>query len=213
MAGTDMLRRLRSFFLSVWDFPTSAQSTLCQERNAMRENETTVWNWRRWKQIQKCEKLTHDGSAKVSGCSSWQNVLSLKASLFFSPFSLLAKVWFTSASKNGVTAACFHSPRFLMKRRQTAEHLSDIAGYVTCFSALNKTNDTVPACFLLLLLFYFIFFFPRSTCKDKEIIFREESVLVNLYCWMIRVNLFLFFPSLWNIRRQILVAQMELFLI
>lgn len=55
---------------------------------------------------------------------------------------------------------------------------------------------------LILFVIFFSFFIPHSTCKDKEIIFREANVLANLYCRMIRVSLFLFFTSLWNIGRK-----------
>lgn len=85
-----------------------------------------------------------------------------------------------------------------MKRRKTAEHPSDMAGYVTFSSALNETFSLIRYQLDSFYYSYFIlsFFIPHSTCRDKEIILREAKVLANLYCRMIHVSLFLFFPSL-----------------
>lgn len=78
------------------------------------------------------------------------------------------------------------------KGGKPAERLSDIAGYVTFSSALNKTFSLIRFQLDSIYYYYFIlsFFFLHSTCKDKEIIFREAKVFMNLYCRMIRVSLF-----------------------
>lgn len=190
----------------MWDFPPSVQSPLRQEQNASRENETAVWNWRRWKQIQECNTLTHDGSVKVSSCSTRQNLLSLNVFPVFSPLLLpLPKFGSLSTSKlSSGTATRFHSAHFLMKRSKncgTSFGYGRLCDFLFCFER-NILCDTVPAWFFLLLFYFISFFIPHSTCKDKEIIFREANVLANLYCRMIRVSLFLFLAPLWNIGRK-----------
>lgn len=185
MAGTDVLGRLRTFSVSV------RLSTFCAISSAPR----TKCYERKWDSGLKLEEVKANSSVtSLHMMNQWRCQGALVDRIyclwmFFSSFtfsSTFAKVWFTLNvqinCRNGVTAACFHSPHFLMKRRKTAEHLSDIAGYVTFSSALN--------------CYYYYFFFLCSTCKDKEIIFREAKVLVNLYCRMIHVSLFLFFTSL-----------------
>lgn len=65
---------------------------------------------------------------------------------------------------------------------------------MTFSSALNKMFSLIQFQLDSFYYYYFIvFFFLHCTCKNKEIIFREAKVSVNLYCRMIHVSLFLFF--------------------
>lgn len=190
----------------MWDFPPSVQSPLRQEQNATRENETAVWNWRRWKQIQKCNTLTHDGSVKVSGCSTRQKFTVFECfSRLFTPSSTFAKVRFALNVQiifgNGNPFSPTTFPHEKEKNCGTSFGYGRLCDFLFCFER-NILSDTVPAWFFLLLFYFISFFIPDSTCKGKEIIFREANVLANLYCRMIRVSLFLFFTSLWNIGRK-----------
>lgn len=165
MAGTGMLGWLCTFFLSV------RLSTFCAISSVPRKK----CYERKWDCSLKPEEVK--ANSKVWQAFTWwisEGVRVLQStkftvfefSLFFSPFPLLAKVRFTLSVQiifgNGVTAACFHSPHFLMKRRKTAEHLLDMAGYVTFSSALNKTNDMVSAWFFFIIIILFNLFFPSQ---------------------------------------------------